>query len=64
MLSDADILLLARFDLRRHKTDLVDAGALGDVDRVGNGGEIEIRITFHENDALGTGLEDFFKAWA
>src|SRR4026207_2134454 len=49
--------------LRGHETDLVDAGALGDIDHFHNFVVEQFRIRIDEHDAFVTGPEDFQKGW-
>src|SRR5260370_34028979 len=51
--------LLPFFDFRSDQTDLVDSGALGDIDRLGHRLELQTRVAFHEYHGLGTGLKNF-----
>src|SRR5579883_2774061 len=54
--------LLSLFNLRRHQPDLVDARALGDIDRLRHGLEWQLRVALDENHALGAGLKNLFQA--
>ena len=55
------VKLLSRLDLGRHQTDLIHAGAFGDVDRFRHRLKIEIRIALHKNHAFGARFEDLFE---
>src|ERR1700674_4089191 len=50
--------LLSQLNLRRHQSDLVHLGALGDIDRIRDSLKFQIRIALYENDPLRPGLED------
>src|SRR4051812_17115716 len=54
-------MLLPGLHFRGHQTDLIDAGAVSDIDRLGDPLEIYGRVAFDENDALGACLENFLK---
>ena len=45
----------------RHQTDLIDAGAVRNIDNLGHPLILDIRIALDEHDALGARLEDVFQ---
>src|SRR5690242_16485428 len=57
-------ILLSGLHLRRHQTNLVDSGAMGDVDCFGHPLEIQGGIALYENHTLRARLEDFFETAA
>src|SRR5579883_1348066 len=47
--------------LEGHQTDLVDAGAVGDINRLGYPNIIKVGMSFYEYHALGAGFENIFQ---
>ena len=57
-------ILLPGLHLRSHQSNLIDAGAVSDIDCLGHIREIYGRVALDENYAFGACLEDFFQTWA
>src|SRR5260370_15769408 len=57
-------ILLSGLHLRRHQTDFVDSGSMGDVDCLGHPLEIQGGVALHEYHTLRTRLEDLFQTAA
>src|SRR5262245_60428821 len=57
-------ILLSSLHLGGHQTDLIDAGAMSDIDRLGHPLVFQARIAFDEHHTLGAGLENLLQALA
>src|SRR6478609_5795869 len=57
-------ILLASLHLRGHQTDLINAGTMSNVDRLGHPLIFQRGVAFDKDDAFGTGLEDLFETLA
>src|ERR1039458_7062545 len=57
-------ILLPGLHLRGHQTDLIDPGAVSDVDRPGDPLEVYGRVALDEDNPLGAGLENLLETGA